>query len=145
MANDQFNIGKDISLSLVGPTGPLRQMGLLLEFAPRPEIETLKSSPINMNGIPQHRNVYGGWGGTFLYDRNSGDIDDLHNLLESSFFAGNPDTFFQITSVIKNPNGSVNSYAYLNCVLALEDAGTWGQDAKVQERFRFAASQRVPI
>lgn len=145
MPNDQFNIGKDIVLSIVGPTGPLSTLGLLVEFEPRPRTTTLQSLPINRNGIPVHRNTYQGWEGTFIYDRQNGNLDILQNILESGFYAGVPDVFFQITEIVNNPDGSVDNYAYTDCILALETGGRWTQNDKVQQRFRFECSQRVPI
>jgi hypothetical protein len=139
----QFNIGKDVSLSIVGPTGALESMGLLREFDRSPETTTLKSLPINMAGVPQLRTTYQGWRGTFTYDRKDGNLDLLCNILEANFYAGNPDPHFQIAETIRNPDGSIDRFVYLDCSLALEGGGRWIQDQKVEQRLRFEAAQRV--
>ena len=139
----QFNVGKDIVLSIVGPTGPLQQLGLLEEFDAVPETNTLRSLPINNNGIPVFRTTYQGWKLTFTFARTDGIADILHNLLETNFFAGNPDIHFFITEQIRNPDGTTDTFTYLDVSMAMESAGKFQQDDKVQQRFRGSAAQRV--
>ena len=142
-SNDQFNIGKDVTLSIISPSGALGTMGLLVEFDATPESATLTSLPINQNGIPVRRNTYQGWRGAFVYDRQNGNLDLLHNILESNFYAGNPDVIFQIDETIRNADGSTDHFIYRNCVISLENAGRYRQNDKVEQRFRWEASQRV--
>lgn len=143
MAANQFNIGKDAVLSIVGPAGALTSLGLLREFDSEQLVTTLMSLPINMNGVPVRRNTYQGWRGHFLYDRQNGNADLLANILETNYYVGNPDFHFQISETVRNADGTTNHYTYLDCVLALRASGRYEAQSKVEQRFEFEASQRV--
>lgn len=143
MAANQFNIGKDVSLSIVGPAGALQSLGLLIEFNARQMVTTLQSLPINQGGIPVRRNTYQGWEGHFMFDRQGTPLDLLANLLEANFYSGNPDIHFQISETVRNPDGSTDHYTYLDCTLAMDDSGKYAQNAKVEQRVKFEAAQRV--
>lgn len=143
MAVNQFNVGKDAVLSIVSPTGALEEIGLLQEFEASPIGSILNSLPINKNGLPIHRTTYQGWDLSFTYDRQNGNADLLHNALEANFYAGNADICFQIAQTIRNPDGSVDRFVFLNVSLLMESAGNFVQDQKVQQRFTGKASQRV--
>ena len=143
MAINQQNIGKDVTLSIVGPTGALQPLGLLEEFEARVDSTTVLSLPINNGGYPVRRATYQGWTGHFMYDRQNGNLDRLHNLLEANFYAGNPDIHFQIQETIRNPDGTSDTFSYLDCVIKLETSGRKVQKEAIKQRAMFEASQRV--
>jgi hypothetical protein len=130
-------------MSIVGPAGALTQLGLLTAFNMRPVARTIKTRPINNNGKVALRNVYEGWEGHLTYDRQNGNIDALHGILEQNYYAGNPDIEFQVSETVRNPDGSVNQFTYLGVHVHVEDPGQFSQDNAVQVRMAVSCVERI--
>lgn len=145
MALDTFNIGKDGSFDLVHPTLGIIPLGLLTRLDVRPLTTRLMSAPITNAGKRVYRVLYDGWEGTFEVDRTNGIIDALIQLLEDSYFAGAPETYFLITQTIRNPDASIDEFRYKSTVIQPESGGTWAGEEKVSERFSFVSSQRERV
>jgi hypothetical protein len=143
MSANQPNVGRDFTISILGPTGVLQPFGLLEEFEPRPRTTIVQSLPINNSGIPRHRDTHQGWEGTLTFARVDGVGDRLQSILENSFYAGNPAVLFQITESVRNPDGSTDVFTYMDVVLVMDTGGRRVQNDKVPMAFRFECSQRV--
>lgn len=140
-----FSIGKDTSLVVMHPEFGAMGFALLTNFMAKPVTNRLTSVPITNGGKPTHRQIYQGYEGSFEVDRSDALVDTLFQNLEDNHYAGKPETYFMINQTITNPDGSVSEFRFLNCVLALEDSGSWKADEKVTQRFTFAASHREQV
>lgn len=142
MGVSSFNIGKDASLDLVHPKYGIIGLGLVTSFESNPMTTRLESKPITGGGLNYFRNVFGGWEGSFDIDRSNDIVDALVDILESNYYAGNPETYFQLTQTINNPDGGIVEYMFKNLVVIPQSAGTWAGEAKVTEKLSWVCSRR---
>ena len=138
-----FNIGKEAALDLVHPLLGVIPIALLTSFNAKQMKARLESKPITNGGRAVYRMIYHGWEGTFELDRTDSIIDDLFTNLEANYYAGVPETYFIITQTITNPDGSTDTFRYINTILEPDDPGTWKGEEKVTQKFMFIASQRL--
>lgn len=137
-----FNVGKETNLEVVHPTlGPI-PLGLVQSFESRPVTQMLKSIPITNGGKSISRVVYTGWEGNFEMDRANGVLDTLFAVLEETYYGGGPETYFLLSEIIRNPDGTIEEYRYINVVVQPETHGQWKAEDKVTQRFNFAATLR---
>lgn len=137
-----YSVGRDVSLDIIGPQGPLR-INQIVAFTRKPDITDQKIK--GLDGITRHLRFPDGWSGSMDIERQDSTVDDYFSQLEANYYAGLNEAPITITETITEVNGSVTQYRYLQVLLALEDAGDWKGDASVKQKIRFMAARRVKV
>ncbi|HCA26554.1 MAG TPA: hypothetical protein DEP05_02745 [Betaproteobacteria bacterium] len=142
MSVNGFSVGRDISLDIVGPDGPLR-FGLITSFTTKPDMVDHKVK--GLDGITQHVRFYDGWSGSFEIERQGSMVDDYFAQLEADYYAGKSESNCTLTETITETSGAVSQYRYLGVLLKLDDAGAWKGDSTVKQKIAFMASRREKV
>jgi hypothetical protein len=137
-----FSVGRDISLDIIGPSGPLR-FNLITGFNSKPDITDQKIK--GLDGITRHVRFPDGWSGSFDIARADSTIDDYFAQLEANYYAGLNEQPITITETITEVSGAVTQYRYLQVLLKLDDAGQWQGDQAVKQKLSFVAARRVKV
>lgn len=135
-----FSVGRDISLDIVGPSGPIR-FSLITGFQSKQDITEQKVK--GLDGITRHVRFPDGWSGSFDIERQDSTIDDYFSQLEDNYYAGLNETPLTITETITEVNGATTQYRYMNVLLKLDDAGHWEGDKTVKLKVSFVAARRT--
>lgn len=142
MPNNSFSVGRDVSLDIVGPTGPLR-FSLITDFNSRQEAKTQMVK--GLDGISRPVRFFDGWTGGFDLERQDSTVDDYFAQLEANYYAGLNEASVSITETITEVSGAVTQYRYLGTLLKLDDAGNKSGDATIKQKLSFMASRRVKV
>ncbi len=142
MTLNAFSAGRDVSLDIIGPTGPIR-FNLITAFRSKPD--TVDQKIKGIDGITRHARFPDGWTGSFDISRQDSVIDDLFAQLESNYYSGLNEQPMTLTETITERNGSVSQYRYVQMLLKLEDAGEWKGDKTVDQKVSFVASRRLKV
>lgn len=140
--SNQFSIGQQSQLTIVGAAGPMT-FNILTEFDAKPQYKKLQSE--GLDGVTRFRNLPAGHTGAFKLDRSDSSASDYFAQQEANFFSGlNPDTV-TITQTIVEASGAITQYQYLGVTLALEDDGDWKGLDKVVQTIGFSASRKIKL
>ena len=142
MPVNQFNVGRDLTLTVVTGSGPL-ELTLITAF--RSKQDSTEQKIKGIDGITRHVRFMDGWSGTFNLERRDRTVDDYFNQLETDYYAGIDETEVTITETITESDGSVTQYRYRDVLLKLDDAGEWRGDNTVKMSLGFIASRRMTI
>lgn len=137
-----FSVGRDVSLDIIGPAGPLR-FNLVTGFNSKPDITDQKVK--GLDGITRHVRFPDGWSGAFDVTRSDSTIDDYFAQIEANYYAGLNEQPCTITETITEVSGAVTQYRYLQVLLKLDDAGQWQGDQTVKQKVSFVAARRVKV
>lgn len=142
MPYDNFSLGKDVTLNVNTPTGPLVLPVTTTGFESKPEYSTIKSKPLSTGknlevAIPQ------GWRGTITLDRRDNTIDAFFGAQEAGFYAGQNVLTATITETIQEKNGTVSTWLYTKVSLKFDEAGKKEADQKITQTIGFFATERV--
>lgn len=137
-----FSVGRDVSLDLIGASGPLR-FNLITGFQSKPDITDSKIK--GLDGITRHVRFPDGWSGSFSIERQDSTVDDYFAQLEANYYAGLNEQPVTITETITEVSGAVTQYRYMNCLLKLDDAGSWEGDKSVKQKISFMAARRLKV
>lgn len=142
MPQNQFTIGRDVSLDIVGPSGPLR-FSLITSFESRPDVTDQKIK--GLDGITRHVRFPDGWQGQFQIERQDSTLDDYWAQFEANYYAGVQEQPCTITETILEPNGTVTQWRYVGVLLKLDEHGTYQGDQTVKQRVSFLAARRLKV
>ena len=142
MPLNNFNVGRDVTLDIVGPSGPQR-FNLITGFQSKQESTETRIK--GLDGITRTVRFFDGWSGSFTIERQDSTLDDLFAQLEQNYYSGFNEQPMTITQTIQEVSGATTQYRYLNVVLKLDDAGNWQGDQTVKQTLSFMSSQRVKI
>lgn len=137
-----FTVGRDVSLDIVGPSGPIR-FNLVTNF--RSKQETSDQPVKGMDGITRPVRFFNGWTGGFDLERQDSAVDDYFAQLEANYYAGMNEGSVTITETITEVSGAVSQYRYVGVLLKLDDAGEKKGDATVKQKLGFFASRRLKV
>jgi len=137
-----FSVGRDVTLTIVSPSGPLN-FSLITDFTSKPEQTEKKIK--GLDGVTRHARFPDGWTGSFSIERQDSTVDDYFAALEANYYAGLNEQPCTITETITEASGAVSQFRYLNVLLKLDDAGDWSGDNTVKQKISFLASQRQKI
>lgn len=140
-AND-FNVGRDISLSIVGPTGDI-EVSLVTGWMNRQDTNDVRVK--GLDGIVRHLVIPDGWSGTLELERQNPVVDAYFSQYEADFYSGTNVQTLTITETIEEPNGAVSQYRFEGVQLKLEDAGEWRGDSSVKARIAVLASRKIRV
>lgn len=137
-----FSVGRDVTLDVVGASGPLR-FGLVTKFTSKPDIQDQKIK--GLDGITRHVRFPDGWSGSFDVERMNDVLDNYFAQLEDNYYAGTNEQPCTITETITEPDGSLSQYRYEGVLLKLDDAGDWEGAKTVKQKVSFVATRRKMI
>jgi hypothetical protein len=137
-----LSVGRDITLDLITPHGPLR-LNTITKFTRKPEVVNEKIKPINR--APIHLRFPDGWSGSFEIERDSDMLDRYFAQVEDNYYLGLNETPCTITETIIEPNEAISQYRYEVVLLKLEDAGEWEDAKSVKQKLSFVASRRKKV
>lgn len=137
-----FSVGKDVSLDIIGPQGPLR-FSYITGFTSKPDITDGKVK--GLDGITRHVRFPDGWSGSFSIERQDSTVDDYFAQLEANYFAGLNELPITITETITEVSGGISQYRFVGVLLKLDDAGDFKGDATIKQKITFMASRRLKV
>ncbi len=141
-ASNQFNVGKDVSLDIIGPSGPLR-FSIMTGFDAKQNTHPLES--LGMDGINRFDEAQKGWSGSFSLDRSDGTVDKYFAQKEANYYNGVSNPAVSITETIAEIDGSVSQFRYTGVCLTYADAGKKSADNKISMSISFRASRRIQV
>lgn len=144
MAVNGLGVGRDATIILYDNNS--RQIISTLNitaFDEKAEMTEIKSRPLS--GKPIYAYIPEGWKGSFEADRTSRIFDDLFYNLETLYYTGSAVLSMSIARYVNEPDGTVSQYNYTGVVIKPDDMGSWKGDAKVTQKFSWAAGARVKI
>lgn len=141
-ASGQFSVGKDVSLDIIGPTGPLR-FSIVTAFDSKPSYKSVDSK--GLDGIDRYDDLPAGWSGTIGLDRADSTVDDFFAQKEANFYSGISSNLVTITETITEISGAVSQYRYTGVALTLQDAGKKSADNKISIVVGWRAARRLKI
>ncbi len=142
MPLNSYSVGRDLSLDITGPNGPL-SFSQIVGFTSKPDITDQKIK--GLDGITRHLRFPDGWSGSFEIERQNSVLDDYWSQLEANYYSGLNELPVTITETIQEVNGSISQYRYLQVLLTIDDAGNFKGDASVHQKLRFVAARRVKV
>ena len=142
MPQNSFSVGRDVSLSVTGPSGPI-VMSLVTAFEAKPDIIDKKVK--GLDGITRHVRFPDGWQGHFEIERQDATLDDYWATLEANYYAGLNELPVTITETITEVSGAISQYMFQQVLLKLVEAGSWKGDETVKQRVEFVAARRVKL
>jgi len=137
-----FSVGRDVSLDIVGPAGPVR-LNLITAFRSKQEVNEQKVK--GMDGITRPLRFFDGWTGGFDIERQDSTVDDYFCQLEANYYSGLNEATVSITETITEVSGAVTQYRYVGVLLKYEDAGEKKGDTTVKQKLGFFASRRLKV
>lgn len=141
-ASGQFSVGKDVTLDIIGPSGPLR-FNILTGFQANPHYKSIDSK--GLDGIDRYDDLPAGWSGSLSLDRSDSVVDDFFAQKEANYYSGLSSTAVTITETITEISGAVSQYRYTGVALTLQDAGSKSSDNKIPMKIGFRASRRLKV
>lgn len=140
MPVNNFTVGRDVSLVLNGPNGPITLNGIT-DFSAKPMTTTLKAKPLN--GIPQFGYIPDGWELSFKLDRMDRGVDDFWAAFEAGYYNGDNQAAGTVNESIQEANGDISKWRYTGFVLKLDTPGDFSGDKKVEQSLSGLASQKI--
>jgi hypothetical protein len=137
-----FTIGRDLSVNIQTPNGPLN-LALVTKFTAKPDITDVKVK--GLDGRTRHLRFPDGWSGSFEVERQDSTLDDYFASEEANFYAGLDLAPSTITETITEASGVVSQYQFVGVIFKLEDAGDFAGDATVKQKLSFVAEQRIKL
>lgn len=137
-----FTVGRDVSLDIVGASGPVR-FSLITKFTSKQDVKDNRVKGID--GITRPVRFFDGWSGSFDIERQDSTVDDYFSQLEANYYAGLNEASVTITETITEVSGAITQYRYTGVLLKLDDAGDYAGDSTVKQKISFVASRRIKV
>jgi hypothetical protein len=144
MPINQFTTGRDVSVQINTPNGALIiPSAAILSFKANPETTKIRSK--GLDGVTRHGVIPDSWKGSFTIDRLSRAIDDWWEQYERDYYDNRNTGIATILERVQEQDGSVSTWRYEGVALALDDAGEYAADKKVEQALSFEASRKVKV
>ncbi|MBV8048998.1 MAG: hypothetical protein JO171_17750 [Paludibacterium sp.] len=137
-----FNTGKDVSLDINTPNGPMR-ISKIMSFDSKPKTTSTELTPLN--GQTDELLVPKGWSGTFEVERTDATLDKWWAQFETDYYNGVSQPAATITETIQEVDGSTSTFRYTNVILKLEGAGKKEGDKTIRQSVTFTARRRLLV
>src|SRR5260364_324315 len=102
-----LSIGRDITLDLITPNGPLRLNGIT-KFTSKPDVVDEKIKPLNR--APIHLRFPDGWSGSFETERDSDALDRHFARAEDDYYLGVNEPPSKMPETTAQPNSAISQY-----------------------------------
>lgn len=142
MPQNNFSVGRDVTLNIIGQSGPLR-FNLITGFSA--DQKTTDKSVKGLDGITRFMRFFDGWAGSFSIERQDSTADDYFTQLEANYYSGLAEQSISITETIQEVSGAISQYRYLGVLLSLASGGAWSGDDTVKQTINFVAARRVKV
>lgn len=142
MPINNLSVGRDLTFTVVGPTGNLT-LGGVTDYNPKPKFKQLEHKDID--GTISNAAIPDGWDISINIDRQDPTVDNFFVALEASYFAGTNILAGTISENIQEADGSVSKYQYTGVSLTYENAGAWKGDALVPISLMAKCSRKLQL
>ncbi|MBN6210669.1 hypothetical protein JYK21_29765 [Ralstonia pickettii] len=137
-----YSVGRDYTLVLQTPTGPL-SLSKITSFKSKQDVTDVRVK--RLDGITDHVRFFDGWSGSFDIERQDATADNYFAQLEANYYAGINESPAQIYETIQEANGSVSQFRYDGVLMTFADAGNRAGDATIKQSINFVASRRIKV
>lgn len=128
--NDFGSVGTDVAISLYDPDADdFTRIPGITDFSATPMTTPLESH--GLEGDDRFAVIYRGWNISFNYDRRNGLMDRYFADREARYRSGAPMRGITITQTIREVNGGVSQYRFVNVELQQDNLGTFNREDKV--------------
>ena len=130
-------VGRDLSVSFTIGGNVINQFGLHTDTHFQPQWTLKKVTPTNFGGLPVARAIFEGVDVELTFARVNGTADILMQFLQDNWIAGNPDVVVTLQQTVRNSDGTVSQYNYLNGTIYPTDSGSYKGTDDVSQTFKF--------
>jgi hypothetical protein len=130
-------VGRDLSVSFTIGGNVIQQFGLHTDTHFQPQWTLKKVTPTNFGGIPVARSIYEGIDVELTFSRVNGTADILMQFLQDNWIAGNPDVVVTMQQTVRNSDGTISQYNYLNGTIYPTEGGSYKGSDDVSQIFKF--------
>jgi hypothetical protein len=142
MPINNFNIGRDCQLVLMGPAGRV-DLSYVTGFESKQITHSIRVD--KLDGTQIAAELPRGWEGTFELERGTSAADDFIAAAELSYYNGDGVPFGTVYQYVTETDGSTSTYQYDTVVFKLASSGQWKGDSSVKQKLEFFASQRQRV
>ena len=139
MASNNFSVGRDCQLVVMGPYGRV-DLTHVTGFDSRQLTASVRIDRID--GVQMGAELPKGWEGLFELERGSSAVDDFIARIEDAYHAGDGVPAGSLYQYVTESDGSVSTYQFDGVVFKLAQAGSWRGDASVKQKLEFFANRR---
>jgi hypothetical protein len=136
MSQHKQNLGRDLTVSITLNGQVIQQFDLHYDTHIQPQYTERKVVPTNNGGITVARPVFNGWDVTIQYYRQDGIPDAVAQFVQDNYVAGNPDIDVSMQQTVRNDDGSVDIYQYINGIVYPTDSGSFKGNEDVTGTFK---------
>jgi hypothetical protein len=140
--SNSFNIGRDTTLTLIGPFGLVTLVNVV-DF--QEQQETTQVGDTLLNGDRLNAELPAGWSGSFMVDRGSNDLDVLFGQIEAAWYNNGTVSSSTLYKRVVEVNGSTSNWQYVNVALKLTNGGNAKGDAITQQSVSWRAGRRLAV
>lgn len=137
-----YSVGKDVSLDITSPAGPVRWK-VRTGWSAKPKHGDIEVK--RLDGVVDHLYLPQGWLLNFDLERQGPELDAYFATAEANYYAGLNNGTISVTETITEPNGAVSQFRYTNVVLKPDDLGDWKGDGTVKQKVSGMASRRIKV
>ena len=141
----KFNLGRDLSIQLSVANQVIQQFGFHTDTHFRPQWTEAKVRPTNNGGVYVVRPIFGGYEVEVQFARVNGIADNLAQYLEDNFKAGLPDPDVSMQETVRNDDGSVDQFIYINGSISPTDGGSFKGVDEVSQTIKFFFTEREAV
>jgi hypothetical protein len=142
MALNNFSVGRDTQLVVIGATGRI-DLSHVTGFEARQVTQSVRVD--RLDGKQMGTELPKGWEGTFDIERGNSAADDFISAAEQTYYSGGQPVLGTMYQYITEPDGSTSTYQYDGVAFRLASAGQWKGDTSVKQKLEFFASRRLRI
>lgn len=137
MVNLKFNTGRDLTATITIGGLLVKQFGLHKSTKITPQWTIESETPNNLGGITIKKPLFMGYDVVIDVTRQNGVVDDIQQFLQDTYFAGNPDPAVTLLETIRNDDGTINQYNYLDGSVWVTERGDYPGVSKVAQAVNF--------
>jgi hypothetical protein len=137
-----YTVGRDVTINVMTPDGPLQLNGVV-KFTKRRDSTSKKVKKIN--GDTDTLNFPDGWSGSIEIERQDSNAEDYFAAVEAGYYAGQNILPGNICETIEEASGAITQWQYTKAVLSLTNAGDAMADETVKLQIDWSASRRVKL
>jgi hypothetical protein len=141
-ATTTFNIGRDVQLVVIGPTGRI-DLTHVTGFQSQQRTQSVRVD--RLDGTHMGTELPKGWEGSFELERGDSAVEDLIATTEQQYYNGNTISPGSMYQYVNETDGSTSTYQFDNVVFKLSNAGTWQGDSSVKQKLEFFAVRKRRI
>ena len=143
MAQKKQNLGRDLTVSITLNGSVAAQFDLHTDTHIQPMFTERKVIPTNNGGVTVARPVFNGWDVTLTYMRQDGIPDTVQQFTQDVYLSGNPDINVSMQQTVRNDDGSVDVFQYIDGIIYPTDAGSYKGNEDVSGSFKMFFPRRL--